>query len=87
MKLNKLIPIIAMILLVPIVLAIPNSINIQGKLTNTAGTIQTGTYNFTFRIYDDYTVGSLLYESNVTTATDSRGVYDIILQKNNLPFN
>ena len=86
MKLNKLIPMLVIFLLIPIALAIPNSINIQGKLTNTAGTIQTGTYNFTFRIYDSFTSGNMLYETNVTAATDSRGVYDIILKNVNLSF-
>jgi len=66
--------------------ATPNSINIQGKLINPSGSVLTGTYNFTFRVYDSYTAGNLLYESNVTSTTDSRGVYDIILNSINLTF-
>ena len=67
-------------------LAMPNNINIQGKLTNPSGAIQTGTFNFTFRIYDSFTGGNLLYETNLTAATDARGVYDIIIKNVNLTF-
>ena len=69
------------------VIATPNSINIQGKLTDENNAIQTGTFNFTFRIYDAYTSGTKLYEFNSTSTTDSRGIYDIILQDIDLPFN
>ena len=67
--------------------AAPNSINIQGKLTNPSGTILTGTYNFSFSIYDAYTSGNKLYEANITSTTDARGVYDIILNNVNLSFS
>src|SRR3989338_896313 len=70
-----------------LVFALPNSLNLQGKLTSSSGALQTGTFNFTFRIYDDFTSGNLLYETNVTSTTDSRGVYDIILENINLPFD
>ena len=70
------------------VIAIPNSINIQGKLTNTNNQIQTGTFNFTFKIYDSYTGGTALYEkANLTETTDSRGIYDIILTDVNVNFD
>jgi len=95
MKRNKfdaigiaMIPILVMLSLIPFAFATPNSINIQGKLTSSSGSIQTGTFNFTFRIYDNYTSGNLLYETNINgTATDSRGVYDVILNNINIPFN
>ena len=67
--------------------AAPNSINIQGKLTNPSGTILTGTYNLSFSIYDAYTSGNKLYEANITSTTDARGVYDIILNNVNLSFS
>ena len=70
------------------VFAIPNSLNIQGKLTNANNQIQTGTFNFTFRLYDAYTSGNMLYEKvNLTSSTDSRGVYDIILTEINISFD
>ncbi|MAG91222.1 hypothetical protein CMO83_00935 [Candidatus Woesearchaeota archaeon] len=74
------------ILLIPFILAAPNSINVQGKLTNPSGTIQTGTFNFSFRFYDNYTAGTKLLEKNVTSTTDARGVYDIIIPDVNLTF-
>jgi len=70
------------------VFAVPNSLNIQGKLTNTNNQIQTGTFNFTFRLYDAYTSGNMLYEkANLTATTDTRGVYDIILTDINISFD
>jgi hypothetical protein len=81
-----IISIFVCLFLVKIVLSTPNSINIQGKLTNPSGAIQTGTFNITFRIYDDFTGGNKLYETNVTATTDSRGVYDIILKNVDLDF-
>ena len=79
--------IIIILLNLNIVLATPNSLNIQGKLTNPSGNLLTGTYNFSFRIYDSFTSGTILYEAkNMTLTTDSRGVYDAILRNINLPF-
>ena len=79
---NILFLILVVILFSKFVLATPNTINIQGKLTGSSGSLQTGTFNFSFRIYDAYTGGIKLYETNVTETTDSRAVFDIILQKN-----
>ena len=76
-----------LLLTLPTVFAIPNSINIQGKLTSSSGALQTGTFNFTFRIYDNYTAGNKLYETNITATTNDRGVYDIILKNVNLTFD
>jgi len=88
MKLNKIIiSIIVCLLPVTIALATPSSLNIQGKLTDSSGSLQTGTFNFTFRMYDDFTSGNKLYETNITSDTDSRGIYDIILENINLPFD
>ncbi len=86
---NKIIiSIVILLFLIQIVTAIPNSINIQGKLTNPSDNIQTGTFNFTFRIYDAYTGGNKLFEKvNLTSATDSRGVYDIIVKNINISFD
>src|SRR3989338_7187537 len=87
--LNKLIPVLLFLVLLSIsVFAVPNTLNIQGKLTNANNQIQTGTFNFTFRLYDAYTSGALLYEkANLTSSTDSRGVYDIILTDVNISFD
>ena len=61
--------------------AIPDSLNLQGRLTNTAGAVQAGNFNFTFQIYDSYTGGNMLYQTaNRTITTDANGIYDIILQ-------
>ena len=83
---NALIIVLALLFLVQIVTAIPNSINIQGKLTDSSGSLQAGTFNFSFKIYDSFTGGNKLYESNVTATTDARGVYDVILNNINISF-
>ncbi|MBI2102050.1 hypothetical protein HYT53_05570 [Candidatus Woesearchaeota archaeon] len=67
--------------------AIPNSLTLQGKLTNPSGASQVGTFNFTFRIYDSFTDGSILWQLvdyNITT--DANGIYDVILPNINLSF-
>lgn len=67
--------------------SIPNSLTLQGKLTNIAGASQQGTFNFTFAIYDAYTDGSRLWDSgNLSITTDANGVYDVILPNLNLSF-
>jgi len=78
---------IALLLLINIALATPNSLNIQGKLTDTSDKLKTGTFNFSFRIYDNFTNGTNLYETNITATADSRGVYDAILNNIDLPFD
>ena len=61
MKLNNnitnsmLIALALFLLLSTVTFAIPNSITLQGKLTNANGVSQVGTFNFTFRIYDAFT--------------------------------
>ena len=67
--------------------AVPNSLTLQGKLTNNAGASQSGLFNFTFKIYDASTDGNLLWDSgNYSITTDANGVYDVILQNVNLSF-
>ena len=67
--------------------AIPNSLTLQGKLTNLAGSSQVGAFNFTFRIYDAAAAGNELWSSgNISTATDANGIYDVILNGLNLTF-
>jgi len=74
-------------LLSTIAFAVPNSLTLQGKLTNLAGASQQGTYNFTFRIYDAPTSGNILWElPNFNITTDANGVYDVILNGLNLSF-
>ncbi|MBI3035370.1 hypothetical protein HYY71_03535, partial [Candidatus Woesearchaeota archaeon] len=52
----------------------------QGKLTNSAGASQQGTFNFTFKIYDNTTAGNELWASvNQSITTDVKGIYDVIL--------
>ena len=67
---------------------IPQTLNVHGKLTNSTGSALNGTYNMTFRIYDDVTGGSLIWTSaNNSVIVDSNGVYNHILSPINFSFN
>ena len=45
--------IVCILFLISLVSAIPQTFNIHGKLTDSSGTALSGTYNMTFKIYDD----------------------------------
>jgi tRNA G18 (ribose-2'-O)-methylase SpoU len=68
-------------------LSLPNELTLQGKLTNTAGVPTAGTYNMSFKIYDSFTSGNVLYQSTMNVTTDANGVYDVILRNVNLNFS
>ncbi|MCH8004288.1 MAG: hypothetical protein IH934_06700, partial [Nanoarchaeota archaeon] len=79
-NLISLFSILLLILLSSLVFAIPDSLTLQGKLTDLSGSSQEGTFNFTFKIYDAYTGGNTLYQViNTSVTTDANGIYDIIL--------
>jgi len=79
-SLSSLISILLLISLSGLVFAIPDSLTLQGKLTDLSGSSQEGTFNFTFKIYDAYTGGNALYQIiNTSVTTDANGIYDIIL--------
>ena len=67
--------------------AIPDSLNLIGRVTDNTGSPLVGNYNFSFRIYNNYTAGTKLFELNTNLTTTSNGVYDVILQGLNLNFS
>lgn len=59
---------------------IPNKINYQGRLTDSAtGLPLAGSHDMTFRIYDDPGAGDLLWSESLTLSADSAGVFSAIL--------
>ena len=64
----------------------PKTINVQGRLTNASNSPLNGNYNFTFRLYESYTGGSPVFESNQTLEVND-GVYDSILEISALEFD
>jgi len=57
---------------------VPQYINYQGKLKNSAGLSLTGTYDFRIRIYDSVTGGTLLYGDEHTGVTvKADGIFDM----------
>jgi len=56
--------------------AIPQTFNINGKLTDTANSPLSGTYTFNFSIYSAASGGTHLWTSNaMSVTTDSNGIY------------
>src|SRR3989344_4743166 len=69
-------------------LAIPQTFNINGKLTDTTNSPLSGTYTFNFSIYSNSTGGTHLWTSNaMSVTTDSNGIYSVILNSINLNFS
>src|SRR3989344_3044205 len=64
---------------IPIILAqyVPQTLSINGRLTDTNGGVQVGTYIMNFTIYDNDTGGNPLWSSgNLSVTTDANGVYN-----------
>jgi len=71
-----------------LVSAIPQTFNINGKLTDSNGVALAGDYNFNFSIYNNATGGTYLWNSGVlSVTTDSNGIYHVILNNVNLNFS
>ena len=90
MKRNNLLilVVVGVFLLTVLSAAVPQTLNLQGKLTDSSDSALTGTYNMTFKIYDVVTGGTELWVSaNNSVTTDSDGVYNFILTGVNLTFD
>jgi len=83
----KFVMIILIVILIPSILAIPQSLTLNGKLTDSSGSILSGDYNMTFRFYSSYTGGSsMLTIANQSVSVGSDGIYHALLQGINLTF-
>ena len=76
----------AFLIMIASVFAVPQNMNIHGRLTNTAGIALEGAYSIRFRIYDSYTGGATLFDQTSSVTTDEDGVYSAILYGVNLNF-
>ena len=56
----------------------PNTVGYQGRLKNSAGTAQTGSFTFIFRFYASTTGGSALWTETQTVTVDS-GSFAVLL--------
>ncbi len=59
--------------------AIPDTLNIHGKLLNNGGSPQTGTFSMNFSIYDVASGGANIYTQTQSVTTDENGIYTLIL--------
>ncbi|MFA5542731.1 MAG: hypothetical protein WDA47_03095 [Bacilli bacterium] len=65
----------------------PQTFNIHGKLTDSNGFPLSGSYSMIFKIYNVPSGGSALYTTTKTVNCDSEGIYSVVLDNVNLPFN
>lgn len=61
--------------------AVPPMINVQGRLTDSAGVPVTRLIPVTFRIYDAPTAGTLLWRQEMSVRPDDRGIFNVIIGK------
>ena len=59
--------------------AIPDTLNIHGKLLNNGGSPQTGIFDMNFSIYNVASGGGNLYTQTHSVTTDENGIYTLIL--------
>ncbi|MEK6808743.1 MAG: hypothetical protein AABY14_03595, partial [Nanoarchaeota archaeon] len=64
------------------VLAIPNLINLQGRLTDTSGVALTGYHNLTFKIYNQSSNGALLWNETQSNVYTSSGLFNVMMGSN-----
>ncbi len=58
---------------------IPQLINFQGVLKDSANIPQTGTFSMTFSVYDDPTSGSILWTETQGSVLVNRGLFNVLL--------
>ena len=79
----------AIFLLLPTASAIPQIITVQGKLTNSTGHAQNGTFSLNFSIFSAETGGTSLW-TEVQNIKVTDGIFDVYLGNNtalNIPFD
>ncbi|MBU3923977.1 MAG: hypothetical protein KJ592_03610, partial [Nanoarchaeota archaeon] len=76
---------LAFLICLTLVSAVPQTINVHGKLSNSTEAL-TGTYSINFSIYSAYTGGGSVYESVRNVTTDGSGVYNVVLAGVDLNF-
>lgn len=71
--------------------SIPRTITIQGVLTDGSGTVvPTGMYSITFRLYDEWTGGTLLWEETQDLVSVTKGIFTTalgVITSLDLPFD
>ncbi|HDR91353.1 MAG TPA: hypothetical protein ENN75_03785, partial [candidate division Zixibacteria bacterium] len=93
MKFQKFSALILLTIALTLTAQVPRSMNYQGKLTNPDGVAIEGPVEITFRIYDDPTAGSLLWEEDHVGGDAievTNGLFDVVLGDLialNLPFD
>ncbi len=85
-KSNLLFIILLVVLISNFISAVPQTIGVQGKLTDASNTALSGTHTMVFKIYNVATGGNALYSASQSVSTDSNGIYNVILNNLNLTF-
>ena len=80
MRRSTLLAVVLPILLVsPVFAEVPERMNFQGRLTDTLGSPLSGSFDLTFRIYDDSVAGSLLYDETHTAVSVADGLFSVLI--------
>jgi hypothetical protein len=58
---------------------VPQVISFQGRVTNTAGVPQTGTYNLTFKMYNTETGGTASWTETQPAVQVTNGIFNVLL--------
>ncbi len=83
-----LLVVLALVAAVPASAALPQRmVSFQGRLLNSAGAAQTGTFNMTFAIYSTATGGVSLWAQGPAAVNAYEGVYNVELGPVTLPFD
>ena len=59
--------------------AVPGHMNFQGRLTDSLGNLLNGTFDLTFRIYDDSVGGSTVYDETHTNVPVTSGLFSVLI--------
>lgn len=70
---------IATLMILPYAFAIPNFLNVQGKLTNINDEPRTGEFNFTFSLYNQSSGGTLYWQETKKLNTTGNGFWSTLL--------
>ena len=66
---------------------VASKINYQGRLTDASGTPLSGSFSMQFLIYDDPTVGTLLWDSGIIAVNVDGGLFNVALSVDPTDFN
>jgi len=59
--------------------AVPTLVNFQGRLTDSLGNPQNGTFSIAFKIYDSPAGGNIVWQETQPSVTTTNGIFNVLL--------